>query len=190
MTGTVPRRKIAMPLAGVGVLAAAGVAGVAGRIAFFWPRRSDQQIDAGPVADYPVGTVRHFQVSDPAPRGAPGARVPLGEAHFANARDFHLVRRPDGFVAFWHRCTHLGCTVPYRPDFEWSFSGRTERGLFRCPCHGSTFTREEGDAVSGPAPRPLDTLPVQIRRGRLLVTVAQGSERQRASGEAARVTSA
>jgi Rieske Fe-S protein len=95
-----------------------------------------------------------------------------------------------GFVAFWHRCTHMGCTVPYRPDFEWSVNGRAEKGLFRCPCHGSTYSRDEADIVFGPAPRPLDTLPVQIKRGRVLVTVSPGSERRREPHQPARVAAA
>jgi Rieske Fe-S protein len=164
------------------VAAGAGIAGVAGLAAFLWPRRTGGRVDAGPVTDYPVGTVRHFQV------GGVDARAPLGAAHLWNGRDFHLVRRPDGFVAFWHRCTHLGCTVPCRP--EWSSNGRTEKGLFRCPCHGSTFTREEGDAVFGPAPRPLDTLPVEVKRGRVLVAVAEGAERRRQDHEPARAVAA
>jgi cytochrome b6-f complex iron-sulfur subunit len=178
--GGVPRRGLWAAL----VVAGAGIAGVAGLAAFLWPRRAGGQVDAGPVADYRIGPVRHFQVS------GVDDRAPLGAAHLTNGRDFHLVRRPDGFVAFWHRCTHLGCTVPYRPEFESSSNGRTEKGLFRCPCHGSTFTRDEGDAVFGPAPRPLDTLPVEIRRGRVLVTVAEGAERRRQDHEPARVVAA
>jgi len=59
---------------------------------------------------------------------------------------------PGGLLALWRKCPHLGCTVPWRPDF--TFLGRT--GWFRCPCHGSTYTREGGILVAGPAPRPLD----------------------------------
>jgi Rieske Fe-S protein len=179
-----------MALAGVGLAAAAsvaGLAGVAGLIAYLWPRRTSGQIDAGAVADYPVGMVRHFQVSESALQVPP---VPLGSVSGARFRDFHLVRRPDGFVAFWHRCTHMGCTVPFRPDFQWPVDGRTEKGLFRCPCHGSTFWRDEADIIFGPAPRPLDTLPVQVSRGRVLVTVSPGRERRREPHEPARVAAA
>lgn len=62
-----------------------------------------------------------------------------------------------GIVALWQRCPHLGCTVPWRPTFE--FEGAT--GWFRCPCHGSTYTRA-GIRVFGPAPRPLDTMAVTV----------------------------
>jgi Rieske Fe-S protein len=60
-----------------------------------------------------------------------------------------------------------------------------ERGLFRCPCHGSTFSRDEAEVVFGPAGRPLDALPVRIQDGHVLVTVRAGSERRRQRGESA-----
>jgi Rieske Fe-S protein len=115
------------------------------------------------------------------PFGVPPVHV--AETHGTDFRDFHLVRRPDGFVAFWHRCTHLGCTVPFRPEFEWTYKGRMEKGLFRCPCHGSTYSRDEADVMFGPAPRPLDALPVRIRNGHVWVTVNAGAERRRRPGE-------
>ncbi len=64
-----------------------------------------------------------------------------------------------GLLALWRKCPHLGCTVPWRPDFN--FLGRT--GWFRCPCHGSTYTKEGGILVAGPAPRPMDTFPLEVR---------------------------
>jgi cytochrome b6-f complex iron-sulfur subunit len=65
---------------------------------------------------------------------------------------------PGGLLAMWRKCPHLGCTVPWRPDFN--FLGRT--GWFRCPCHGSTYTREGGIIVAGPAPRPMDVFPIEV----------------------------
>jgi len=55
-------------------------------------------------------------------------------------------------------CPHLGCA------FDWD--ARTRQ--FMCPCHASVFTMD-GRVVSGPAPRPLDSLPVEVREGRLFV---------------------
>ncbi|HEU4758960.1 MAG TPA: ubiquinol-cytochrome c reductase iron-sulfur subunit [Dehalococcoidia bacterium] len=63
-----------------------------------------------------------------------------------------------GLIALWRKCPHLGCTVPWRPEFE--FQGR--KGWFRCPCHGSTYTKEGGVLVAGPAPRPMDVFPLTI----------------------------
>jgi len=64
-----------------------------------------------------------------------------------------------GVLALWQKCPHLGCTVPYRPAFE--FEGR--RGWFRCPCHNSTYTKEGGVLVFGPAPRSMDVFPVEVQ---------------------------
>jgi cytochrome b6-f complex iron-sulfur subunit len=66
---------------------------------------------------------------------------------------------PGGVLALWQKCPHLGCTVPYRPAFE--FEGR--RGWFRCPCHNSTYTKEGGVLVFGPAPRSMDVFPIEVQ---------------------------
>jgi len=67
-------------------------------------------------------------------------------------------KTPGGVLALWTKCPHLGCTIPWRSDFK--FSGR--QGWFRCPCHGSTYTREGGVIVAGPAPRPMDVFPIEV----------------------------
>ena len=63
----------------------------------------------------------------------------------------------EGLLALWHRCPHLGCTVPWRSGF--SYGG--DQGWFRCPCHGSTYTKS-GIRVFGPAPRSMTTMKVDI----------------------------
>ncbi|HWO93414.1 MAG TPA: ubiquinol-cytochrome c reductase iron-sulfur subunit [Dehalococcoidia bacterium] len=62
-----------------------------------------------------------------------------------------------GVLALYQKCPHLGCTVPWRPTFV--FEG--QEGWFRCPCHGSTYTKA-GVRVFGPAPRPMDTMAVTV----------------------------
>ncbi len=60
-----------------------------------------------------------------------------------------------GLLALSAHCPFQGCTVTWRPDFE--FIGVT--GWLRCPCCGSIFTKA-GLHVFGPAPRALDTLQI------------------------------
>lgn len=100
------------------------------------PGTFGSEIVAGEVDEFQPGTVSHVQ-----------------------AGRFYISRLEDGgILALWHRCTHLGCTVPWRED----------EGQFHCPCHSSIFTAK-GEVVSGPAPRPLDLFPVEIRDGELSV---------------------
>jgi menaquinol-cytochrome c reductase iron-sulfur subunit len=74
-------------------------------------------------------------------------------------RSIWIVKRKDrSITAFSPNCPHLGC------GYRW-FSGEQR---FKCPCHASVFDID-GRVLSGPAPRPLDTLEVKQERGRVLV---------------------
>lgn len=70
-----------------------------------------------------------------------------------------------GLLALWQKCPHLGCTVPWNSGFD--FRGR--RGWFRCPCHNSTYTKEGGVLVFGPAPRSMDVFPLEVQQDRSIV---------------------
>ena len=63
----------------------------------------------------------------------------------------------DGLLALWRKCPHLGCTVPWRQTFNYE----GDAGWYRCPCHGSTYTKA-GVRVYGPAPRSMDTMAIEI----------------------------
>ena len=62
-----------------------------------------------------------------------------------------------GLLALWRRCPHLGCSVPWRSGFTFE----SDQGWYRCPCHGSTYTKA-GVRVFGPAPRSMDTMAIGI----------------------------
>ena len=100
---------------------------------FFKPRIEEGafggKIIAGRVAEFGLGTVNHIQ---------------QGRFYISHIEGA-------GVMAIWHRCTHLGCTVPWRE----------EEKRFHCPCHSSIFS-PAGEVVSGPAPRPLDIFPIEI----------------------------
>jgi len=81
---------------------------------------------------------------------------------------FYLVRRDDGFLALWQKCTHLGCSVPWLE----------EEGHFHCPCHGSVFN-QSGEVIGGPAPRPMDLFPISIRSGDVWVDTGKPIQRSR-----------
>ena len=70
-----------------------------------------------------------------------------------------LMRKADGaIIALQTICSHLGCTVFYRP----------QKKIFECPCHQGVFD-EEGNPLSGPPQRPLGRYPVIIRRGKVFI---------------------
>jgi cytochrome b6-f complex iron-sulfur subunit len=72
---------------------------------------------------------------------------------------FFLLNAPDGFIAAFRRCTHLGCTVPW-------VAGEDQ---FHCPCHGSLFDKKTGLVTGGPAPRPLDLFRISNVNGQIIV---------------------
>ena len=64
-----------------------------------------------------------------------------------------LVRTSDGnFKAFTAVCTHLECTVQYKP----------ETSQIWCACHNGLYDLA-GNVVSGPPPRPLEAFTVNLR---------------------------
>lgn len=122
-------------------------------VSFLRPRKIEVRsgefgalMEAGPVDSFLPGTVTAF------PRG-----------HFYLAR-----LEGGGFLALSRRCTHLGCTVPWRP----------EEKQFLCPCHSSAFDIR-GDVVHSPAPRPLDLFRVTIQNNVVRVDTGRGIKRDR-----------
>lgn len=68
-----------------------------------------------------------------------------------------LVHLEDGdFVAYSAVCTHQQCEVAYQD------------GSLACPCHGSMFDPANGaEVTAGPAPTPLEEIPVEVRDGEI-----------------------
>lgn len=86
-----------------------------------------------------------------------------------------IVHTDAGLYSLVATCTHLACSPNWLPG---------ER-VFKCPCHGSTFTLD-GDVVAGPAPEPLYRNPVRIApdgqliigTGRLGIRLASQANRE------------
>jgi menaquinol-cytochrome c reductase iron-sulfur subunit len=114
-------------------------------------RRGKEWVEAGSVTDLPVGVpVQHDLVM----------HITDGYQAIVSRKGVWALRRPSGEVTVYSPiCTHLGC------GYRWDGEEKT----FKCPCHGSVFD-VDGQVIGGPAPRPLDRLPVKIENGRLLVT--------------------
>lgn len=75
----------------------------------------------------------------------------------------YSVRVPEGLLAVWGRCPQDDCFVTWRPR-DRSEDAIAATGRFCCSCDASVFDRR-GGIVAGPAPRPLDVLPIELGEG-------------------------
>jgi cytochrome b6-f complex iron-sulfur subunit len=88
--------------------------------------------------------------------------VPLnsGKTFKFGSRPGLLVRTPSGDLkAFAATCTHLDCTVQYRPELS----------RIWCACHDGHFDLN-GRNIAGPPPRPLDEYKVNVRGDEIVVS--------------------
>jgi nitrite reductase/ring-hydroxylating ferredoxin subunit len=97
-------------------------------------RAAPERLKIAVASEIPVGGVRSFS-------------YPTGQDRCL------LVRLSEGeFVAFSQECTHLSCAViPKLAD-----------GVFLCPCHEGYFDLRTGKNISGPPPRPLPRITLEI----------------------------
>ena len=143
-TGAGSTRRGLLAFAGWSTIALVSLQGLVAFLFYFWPRKTGtfgSRVSVGSPNDFKVGDVKYFVDGK-----------------------FYLVRLDEGFMALYQKCPHVGCTVPWRPEFN--FNGVS--GWFRCPCHGSTYDKT-GQIVFGPAPRPMDYMRVLNEGGRLVV---------------------
>ena len=74
-------------------------------------------------------------------------RDAAGKAIWTNKKD-------TPYLAFSGKCPHLGCA------FKWR-NHKILGPVFLCPCHLSIYDAS-GKVLDGPAPRPLDLMPIQV----------------------------
>lgn len=89
---------------------------------------------------------------------AAAADVPVGGALVVEALEL-VVTQPEAgrFTGLSAVCTHTGCIV-----------NRVEGATLVCPCHGSRYGLD-GAVEQGPAPRALDSRPVSVVDGRIVL---------------------
>lgn len=91
---------------------------------------------AQPVPE-PTGTPTKATTTKDLPVGASASVAVQGNTYLLWRQDESTV------LAYTAVCTHQGCTVG---------PGKTD---FKCPCHGSEFSYQDGSRVAGPAKKPL-----------------------------------
>jgi Rieske Fe-S protein len=70
------------------------------------------------------------------------------------------------FKAYEQKCTHLSCSVFYKPG----------TGVIHCPCHEGSFDAQTGDVIAGPPPRALPKLEVFFKDNAIYVKAAENVE--------------
>jgi cytochrome b6-f complex iron-sulfur subunit len=104
------------------------------------------------VAEAPVNRVLATHLSQLPPNS--------GKIFRFGSRPGIVIRTAGGEVrAFSAICTHLQCTVQYRPDLQEIW----------CACHNGTYDLQ-GKNISGPPPRPLERYQVAVTGDDVYVT--------------------
>lgn len=81
------------------------------------------------------------------------ADVPVGGGVVLKDDELVVTQPADGeFKAFTAICTHQGCLV-----------GSVSDGTIHCPCHGSSFSAQDGSVQGGPATGPLAEVAVEVK---------------------------
>jgi len=82
------------------------------------------------------------------------SKLPVqGTASVTVAGHGYLLYRPDEatVLAYTSVCTHQGCKV-----------GTGSGEIFKCPCHGSEYSKLDGSVTQGPAPKSLTRFAASI----------------------------
>jgi nitrite reductase/ring-hydroxylating ferredoxin subunit len=107
--------------------------------------------DQGPTDWQPVIADADLPEGSPTPAAVGGVEV-------------LLVRRGATIHALANRCSHRGCSL-----HEGDFSHDTS---VVCPCHGSTFSLQDGALLHGPATAPQPAYLTRVRDGKVEVRLA------------------
>lgn len=111
-------------------------------------------LPALPLADLPVGVPKRVELVSTVVDGWTKSEGVVGAVW--------LLKGEDGSVrALSSVCPHSGCSI-----------GLAAKDTFSCPCHTSAFSLD-GTARTGPSPRAMDPLPVEVRGKQVFVRWAR-----------------
>src|SRR4029079_8022583 len=110
----------------------------------------DEWVTVAPVAEFPVNEIQIRRVTVTAHGSWLDQHVERG---------IFVRRNADGSVMV------LSSTCPHK---DYSINWRASLGAFVCPGHKSAFA-PTGEVLSGPSPRPMDSLEHKVENGLLMV---------------------
>lgn len=70
-----------------------------------------------------------------------------------------VINTAEGLLAYSAVCTHFACVV------KWDL----QRYEIVCPCHDGFFKPQNGEVISGPPPKPLDPIHVEVVDGDIYI---------------------
>jgi Rieske Fe-S protein len=128
-----------------------GTSAVAFLLSVFYPVA--RYLVPPPVGESTAGTVT-------LPIKPEEVKANTGQIFKFGSRPGILIRTPAGEMrAFSATCTHLNCTVQYRPDLSHIW----------CACHNGHYDLN-GKNIEGPPPRPLDGFVVNVRGNQIVIS--------------------
>jgi Rieske Fe-S protein len=144
-----------------GMLAGAGLAGLAGTLAACSSGSGSSGGSAGGASPGAgSGSGGSAQGSGSGAGGsvlATTSEIQVGEGKvFATQRVVVTQPTAGEFKGFSAVCTHMQCIVD-----------QVSNGTIDCPCHGSQFSVKDGSVVAGPAPSPLPAQAIKVEGSKI-----------------------
>ncbi len=116
---------------------------------------------SAPASPSPTASSATPSAAAPTGPSAAAADIPVGGGVILQDADYVITRPTKGeYKAFSKICTHQSCPVTEITD-----------GAIVCPCHGSTFSIEDGSVTNPPANEPLAESKVTVSGDKVYVTV-------------------
>ena len=156
--------------------------------AFVGDRVESEDVDLGPLKNFPEGTFVVATYLSKPDEGEVSRRT-------AYIRNNGTTKEGDpSFTIVFSRCVHLGCPVqPNGPMFEEQkveYKGVSltpvQPAGFGCPCHGGAYDTE-GNRTAGPPVRSLDRFEFSILNGNLFLGKPYSVGKVEGSGASARI---
>ena len=116
---------------------------------------TDDWVSLGPLDNYQIGLPTRFNFT----------RSKInGWEKTTNSYGVYVLRKDEtDTTVFSNVCTHLSCRVIWNEEPK----------QYICPCHDGRFGIN-GEIISGPQPRPLDTYETKVEEGNLFIHYVEG----------------